>query len=390
MNKTSQFRLSGTHVAGTIAALGGNNRGVRGMIADGGICLVIGRVFSNSGGSASSSAILTAVEWAVQSQKANVVSMSLGGPGFSETESRFYQNLANAGVIVAAAAGNDGTSEMTYPASYSSVISVAAVDSSRNRASFSQYNSQVDLAAPGVDVLSTVPMGTGGLTTLTLNGGTSFTTEIMTRSSSPAGGVSGPLVDCGLGTSKCPGGSGHICLIERCVLHNGGLPVFQQLRKISPRESNCVCANVNRGGNTFEQKAMNCQAGGGKAAIVFNYDSSSFSGVLASPTSVVIPTISASGLNGQTLKSSSLGKVVTLRFETGYASYDGTSMATPHVSGAVASIWRQCRQCSNSQVVQCLKTTAQDLGSVGYDVQYGHGLIQTKAAFDCLKSSCCS
>jgi serine protease len=373
-------------VAGTIAAIGSNNRGVRGMIADGGICLVIGRVFGNSGASASSSAILTAVEWAVQNQNANVVSMSLGGPGFSETESRFYQNLANAGVIVAAAAGNGGTSQMTYPASYGSVISVAAVDSSRRRASFSQFNNQVDVAAPGVDILSTVPMGTGGLTTATINGGASFTMQIMTHSTSPAGGVSGPLVDCGLGTSRCPGGGGHICLIERCVVHITFCS-DQHVERIFTAALN-VC--MNRGGNTFEQKALNCQAGGGKAAIVFNYDSSMVNGVLSSPSSVVIPVIGATGPNGQTLKSSSLGKVVTLRFETGYASYDGTSMATPHVSGAVASIWRQCRQCSNSQVVQCLKTTAQDLGSAGYDVQYGNGLIQTKAAYDCLKSSCCA
>jgi serine protease len=230
-------------------------------------------------------------------------------------------------------------------------------------------------------------MGTGGLTTLSLSGGAAFTMELMTYSTSPAGGVSGPLVDCGLGTSRCPGGGGQVCLIQRCVLHID-LALLEMLVEILPRSSNFV--DVNRGGNTFEQKALNCQAGGGKAAIVFNNDASMVNGVLASPTSVVIPTIGATGPNGQTLKSSSLGQVASLQFEIGYAAYSGTSMATPHVSGAVASIWRQCRQCSNTQVVQCLKTTAQDLGSAGYDVQYGNGLIQTKAAFDCLKSSCCA
>ena len=65
-----------------------------------------------------------------------------------------------------AAAGNDGsayssTDPMSYPASYNAVMSVAAVDSSKNLASFSQKNSQVEIAGPGVDVLSTYPEGTG-------------------------------------------------------------------------------------------------------------------------------------------------------------------------------------------------------------------------------------
>ena len=61
------------------------------------------------------------------------------------------------GVLLVAAAGNDGSTNYLYPASYPSVISVAAVNSNKGLASFSQRNDQVDLAAPGVSVRSTVP-----------------------------------------------------------------------------------------------------------------------------------------------------------------------------------------------------------------------------------------
>ena len=60
-------------------------------------------------------------------------------------------------VLIIAAAGNDGNSDFSYPASYESVMSIAAVRSNKNKASFSQFNDQVELAAPGVQVRSTTP-----------------------------------------------------------------------------------------------------------------------------------------------------------------------------------------------------------------------------------------
>ena len=88
----------------------------------------------------------------------NIVSMSLGGGGFSNTENEAYNRIYNdQNVLLVAAAGNDGNSAYSYPASYDAVMSVAAVSSNGNVASFSQYNDQVDIAAPGVDVMSTIP-----------------------------------------------------------------------------------------------------------------------------------------------------------------------------------------------------------------------------------------
>ena len=60
-------------------------------------------------------------------------------------------------VLIIAAAGNDGNSDFSYPASYESVMSIAAVRSNKNKASFSQFNDQVELSGPGVLIKSTIP-----------------------------------------------------------------------------------------------------------------------------------------------------------------------------------------------------------------------------------------
>ena len=84
-------------------------------------------------------------------------SSSLGGTYSSQAEQDFYNDIYNSGVLIVAAAGNDGDSGYQYPAAYPSVMSVAAVDESERRPTFSQCNDQVEIAAPGVDILSTYP-----------------------------------------------------------------------------------------------------------------------------------------------------------------------------------------------------------------------------------------
>ena len=147
----------GTHVAGTIAAIRGNNQGVVGVNRNGQLKLHIVKVFGDNGGWAWGSSVAYAAELCVEAQ-ANVISMSLGGSGFSQTASDTYDEILNEdNVLLVAAAGNDGNTDKSYPASYDSVMSVAATDSSNNLASFSQRNDQVDIAAPGVFIKSTLP-----------------------------------------------------------------------------------------------------------------------------------------------------------------------------------------------------------------------------------------
>ena len=88
--------------------------------------------------------------------------MSLGG-GASTTLQQAVQGAwenggANGSVLVAAA-GNDGDSTVNYPAGYAEVVSVAATDQNDAKASFSNTNADVEVAAPGVNILSTIPGG---------------------------------------------------------------------------------------------------------------------------------------------------------------------------------------------------------------------------------------
>lgn len=146
----------GTHVAGTIAAYD-NSQGVVGVYP--GVDLHIVKIFDDSGSWTYASDIVGAIDQC-KSAGANVVNMSLGGAGSSTAENAAMQGFADDGILLVAAAGNDGNSSKSYPASYDAVMSVAAVDSNANHASYSQYNSAVEIAGPGSSVYSTYPSNT--------------------------------------------------------------------------------------------------------------------------------------------------------------------------------------------------------------------------------------
>lgn len=149
----------GTHVSGTIAALGNNDLGVIGVNPGGNLNIHMVKVFDSSGLWAYGSDLAIAVDQCAASG-AKVISMSLGGGLPSAVEEAAFENAAANGILSIAAAGNSGNSILSYPASYDSVMSVAAVDSNGDRASFSQFNEQVEISAPGVGVLSTLPGNT--------------------------------------------------------------------------------------------------------------------------------------------------------------------------------------------------------------------------------------
>ncbi|TFF71856.1 peptidase S8 [Aeromonas taiwanensis] len=224
----------GTHVAGTITAVGGNETGVVGVLPKQIVPLQIVKVFGANGWAYSSNLVgaLNACKKGMSSRGFTrmVINMSLGGSVPSKTEEQAFNQAYGQNVLSVAAAGNAGNTSKSYPASYNSVVSVAAVDASTQLAYFSQRNDQVELAAPGVSVLSTVP--------------------------------------------------------------------------------------------------------------------------------------------------------------SGYAYYSGTSMATPHVTGVAALVWSQQLECSNDQLRQTLRSSAQDLGTLGRDNSYGYGLVQAKAAADRLALGC--
>ncbi|MED4014556.1 MULTISPECIES: S8 family peptidase [Sutcliffiella] len=147
----------GTHVAGTVAALN-NSVGVLGVAYNAELYAV--KVLNNSG-SGSYAGIAEGIEWAVNNGM-DIINMSLGGSMSSSILEEWCNIAYNSGVLVVAAAGNSGRTNgrgdtVGYPAKYDSVIAVAAVDSSNNRASFSSTGPAVEIAAPGVNILSTTP-----------------------------------------------------------------------------------------------------------------------------------------------------------------------------------------------------------------------------------------
>ena len=127
----------------------------------------IGKGLANSG-SGTGAAVLAAVQGCVDNG-AKVISMSLGGSGASSITRGIYDMHYGNGVLIVAAAGNSGNGAFSYPASYEAVMSVAAVSiPTRNRASFSQFNSQLEISGPGVQVQSTsnLDLGINGIRTL--------------------------------------------------------------------------------------------------------------------------------------------------------------------------------------------------------------------------------
>ncbi len=172
----------GTHVAGTIGAVTNNSTGVAGVTWQGQTMPL--RV-CGSGGCADAD-IAQAIRYAaglsnnsgtVPAQRANIINMSLGGPGSNQTVLNAVSAARAQGVIVVAAAGNDNTSAPSYPASYDGVISVSAVGITAQKTSYSNYGAFIDVAAPGGEmstdlngdglpdgVLSTLGNDAGGLT----------------------------------------------------------------------------------------------------------------------------------------------------------------------------------------------------------------------------------
>ncbi len=333
----------GTHVAGTVAAMN-NNVGVVG-VSPGQVELLIADVFNDLGESQASSTILAAANWCAE-QGADIISMSLGGP-VGELEAG-YQALYDQGILVIAAAGNDGGPVQSYPASYPSVVSIAAVDSTGTVADFSNFVPEVELAAPGVSVLSSWPF----VESVAVTGGPTYN-SVPFEFADPAGQFTAPLVDGGdCNLPAAPGAfDGQIALCQR-------------------------------GGLAFKAKIDNAAAAGALAVIVYNNVDGNFSGTYGACCSS-IPAVSLSLADGSDLAANWVGSETTITIhqvgDTGYAELSGTSMATPHASGVAAVLWSACPALTNDQVRSHLgvSTTETDADLLpGRDIFYGFGIPQ--------------
>jgi len=344
----------GTHVAGTIAALN-NGIGVRGVIGtDPNLHIV--KVFNEAGWGYSSD-LVSAINKCV-SNGSDVINMSLGGTGSSTSEQNGIQAAYDAGVLLIAAAGNDGVATSTtdvqsFPASYDSVMSVAAIDSSKSLADFSQKNSQVEISGPGVDVYSTYPEGLGSVVELSVSN-TGYTANSMENQ----GTATGALYNFATGEAIDSGAAGNVCLIKR-------------------------------GNISFHDKVKACQDSGGVGAIIYNNAAGSFGATLGTSNATYIPSVTVSDTDGATMLSA-LGLSTTINIGSGnYGKMSGTSMASPHVAGVAALVWSHHPSCTNVEIRNVLNASAQDLGATGRDVKFGYGLAQTKDAIDYITANGC-
>lgn len=161
----SFYENHGSHVAGTIAAVHDNNEGIKGIARN--VKIMPVRVIGGTCRRGDVMNILRGILYAVENG-ATIINLSLGGSGRSELMAQAFEMLSREGILVVAAAGNsardnDGKGR-AYPASYPSdgIISVAATDHHDKLAEFSNYGrNNVDIAAPGVDIYSTIPRDRG-------------------------------------------------------------------------------------------------------------------------------------------------------------------------------------------------------------------------------------
>jgi subtilisin family serine protease len=146
----------GTHCAGTIAAEGDNGLDIVGVCWN---TRIMALKFLGSDGNGSTSHAVTAFYYAV-ANGADVISNSWGGGGYSYAMKDAIDYAHSQGVIMVASAGNDYSKNPKYPAYYEHMISVAATNSNDEKPPFSNYGDWVDIAAPGVDILSLRAGGT--------------------------------------------------------------------------------------------------------------------------------------------------------------------------------------------------------------------------------------
>ncbi len=340
----------GSHVAGTISALN-NAYGVVG-VTPGTISYHIVKIFADDGSWTSASNLTSAI-YNCRDNGAEYYQHEPGWYQLEPSKNRWLLILVYAsGILHVAAAGNEQLETpgaLSYPASYSSVISVAAVDSDLAIADFSLQNSAVEVAAPGVGVLSSVPWKEG--TSVTVDG-VPYQASLIEFANTTT--KSGALVDGGLCTST-GAWSGKVVLCQR-------------------------------GDISFYDKVMNVQNSGGAAAVIYNNVPGMFSGTLGEGASSTIIAVSMSMEDGQYLVANKLGQNATVAYSPPvacpncYESWNGTSMATPHVAGVAALIWSADPSWTNTQIRNALTATAQDLGAPGRDNLFGYGLVKAKDA----------
>lgn len=159
----------GTQVVGIISALTDNGIGISGISRS----PILAVKVADAGGRAETSSLVRGIRYAI-ARRAQILNISFEGGGLSQVEQDAINDAVRSGAVVVVASGNSGRRRIEYPGAYRHVISVAAVDETNRRLSTSTSGPQVTLAAPGGNVLSTLPGGQYGQAS-----GTSFAAAVV-------------------------------------------------------------------------------------------------------------------------------------------------------------------------------------------------------------------
>ncbi len=354
--EVEDFDGHGTHTSGTVAAAD-NDIGVVGVAPE--ADLLIAKVADNEG-DGRISWVISGIEWAVNNG-ADVISMSLGTTEYAASFENACDNAYDAGVLLVAAAGNDGSSTLEYPAAFDSVISVAAVDEDKQIADFSNYGPTIELAAPGVHVFSTIPVDDDAIADAIWS---ESSHQSNTIEGTAAGTVTGQIYNCGLATGDDP-------------------------ENTCPDTVAGNIAHIRRGDIYFSQKVAHAQSKGAIGVIISNNIPGNFYGTLATGSPLVVVSVSQDdGDELEPLAEEGITGTVSVTADL-YGYNSGTSMATPHVSGVAALIFAAQGDISAEEVRDILINSAEDLGDPGYDEIFGYGLVDVNSAFEIMEPLNC-
>lgn len=428
----------GTHVAGIIAAArnGQQTVGTFGKGAD----LYIIRIYNDSGdvnqgqGFVYGSSLILAytqcegrlsfLQAIYPTKKYRmVVNLSLGATGPLTIEQLYFREAYSRGdILFLAAAGNngtdpedelqlDGTNFCSYPACYKEVLAVGASDCQDSHPVFSQENRMVDLVAPGVDILSTMPVKlSAGLRRGFLSSPDDksiFFQMIGGVGAAGIGSATGPLVDCGAGD-----------LLQPCKVPKGGICMFTARTRgyfnPNPKATFCdrLAACKSWGGAGVVISAPFVSLDENNKTIPFPEDVIPNISVDCSPLNCTcfkdsfakvpekdrIPGVTLNNVQAkkllEALKKAAAAKkpfIVTVATAQQLSSFkSGTSMATPYASAAMARVWSAFPSCKNQEVWDAFDKTAKDLGPAGKDSVYGFGKVQMERAYLYLKNRPCA